>query len=308
MADRVAAPAPAEARLSLHEARGLADALPDLLIDARRVASTILAGWHGRRRAGPGETFWQFRSFVTGEAAGRVDWRRSSRDDHLYVRETEWEAAHTIWLAPDLSPSMAFRSQLARTSKRDRAVLLTLSLAEILARSGERVGLLGETRAYLSRNTAELLAGALKYDDRPALPEVNQLRRHTDVIFIGDFLDPTADIDQRLSAIAATGAGAHLVQVVDPIEETFPYTGRTEFLDPETGRKHMVGRAESYRDDYGRALAALRDHLRETCRRLDWTFIIHRTDRPATEPLLFLHARLSDRGSRYREARMGRAA
>jgi uncharacterized protein (DUF58 family) len=307
MADRVAATPPADTRLSLHEARGLADALPELLIDARRVANTILAGWHGRRRAGPGESFWQFRSFITGEAAASVDWRRSARDDHLYVRETEWEAAHTLWLAPDLSPSMAFQSRLSRTSKRDRAALLTLALAEILSRSGERVGLLGETRAYLSRNAAVTLGEAMR-DGRAAFPEVTQLRRHTDVILIGDFLDPMAEIDQRLAAVAATGAGAHLVQIVDPIEETFPYVGRTEVLDPETGRKHMVGRAESYRADYGKALAALRDHLRDTCRKLDWTFIIHRTDRPATEPLLLLHARLSDRGSRYRSARMGRVA
>ena len=46
----------------------------------------MVGGLHGRRRAGPGESFWQFRPFVTGEAAARIDWRRSARDDRLYVR------------------------------------------------------------------------------------------------------------------------------------------------------------------------------------------------------------------------------
>ena len=85
--------------------------MPRLILEARRVAATVIHGLHGRRRAGPGENFWQFRRFVSGEPAQRVDWRRSARDDHLYVREQEWEAAHTVWIWPDRSPSMAFASR-----------------------------------------------------------------------------------------------------------------------------------------------------------------------------------------------------
>ena len=119
-------------------ARALADALPDLLVEARQVAMTVNAGWHGRRRAGAGENFWQFRPFVAGEPVKRIDWRRSARDDHLYVREREWEAAHTVWLWADLSSSMAFRSHLSQTTKRDRALVLLLALADLLAETGER--------------------------------------------------------------------------------------------------------------------------------------------------------------------------
>src|SRR5262245_61136470 len=88
------------------EGRTLAATIPRLILEARRVAASIIHGLHGRRRAGSGENFWQYRRFVSGEAAARVDWRRSARDDHLYVREHEWEAAHTIWIWPDRSPSM----------------------------------------------------------------------------------------------------------------------------------------------------------------------------------------------------------
>ena len=69
----------------------------------------MIHGLHGRRRSGSGENFWQYRRFVSGEPARRVDWRRSARDDHLYVREQEWEAAHTVWIWPDRSPSMSIR-------------------------------------------------------------------------------------------------------------------------------------------------------------------------------------------------------
>src|SRR6266508_5203240 len=94
------------------EARSLAESMPRLILESRRIAATVIHGLHGRRRAGPGENFWQYRRFLSGEPARRVDWRRSARDEHLSVREREWEAAHTVWIWPDRSPSMVFRSQL----------------------------------------------------------------------------------------------------------------------------------------------------------------------------------------------------
>jgi uncharacterized protein (DUF58 family) len=283
-------------RGSLTEAKGIAEAMPDMLIEARRVANVVLAGWHGRRTSGRGETFWQFRPFVTGEAASSIDWRRSARDEHLFVRQTEWEAAHTLWLWADLSPSMDFRSRLAPTAKRQRATVLTLALAELLAVAGERIGLLGASDPILARNAAERVAAIIPNAAKSlGPPDTRALRRFSDVVLFGDFLDPIEEIDKTLSAILRTGARAHLVQVTDPIEETFPYAGRTEFLDPETGLRHVVSRAEQYREDYTARLAALREHLRTLSRRLDWTFLVHRTDRPATEPLLALHARLADR-------------
>ena len=107
-------------------ARTLADAMPRLILEARRVASTVIHGLHGRRRAGPGENFWQYRRFVSGEPAQNVDWRRSARDDHLYVREREWEASHTVWIWPDRSPSMTFASALTTDSKLERALVVVL--------------------------------------------------------------------------------------------------------------------------------------------------------------------------------------
>jgi len=281
---------------SLAEAKSLADSLPGLLVEARRIATTVLAGWHGRRRAGPGETFWQFRPFVAGEAPGRIDWRRSARDEHLYVREREWEAAHTIWLSADLSQSMDFRSKLATVTKRDRAAVLLLALAELLAGAGERIGLLGIGDPVLARNAAERLAETLALrGGATGLPDTRRLTRFSDLVLIGDMLDPLAEIEAKFAEFSRAGATVHLVEIRDPVEETFPYAGRAEFRDPESGAVYLAGRAEQLAEDYRRHLAARRDHLAATCRRMGWTYLLHRTDRPATEPLLALHARLSDR-------------
>src|SRR6202011_1311584 len=159
------------ARRHQNHALEMAQRLPGLVAAAREVAASVLHGVHGRRRAGEGETFWQFRPFVAGEAAGRIDWRRSAKDDRLYVREREWEAAHTVFLWIDRSPSMWFASSLALQPKIDRALVLGLAAADLLVRGGERVGLLGLTPALAVRNIVERFAdGFLGHEGRGRKP------------------------------------------------------------------------------------------------------------------------------------------
>ena len=156
--------APGERDVGLRHGRDaieLARRLPDICVSAREVAGSVMHGVHGRRRAGIGEAFWQFRPFAPGESASRIDWRRSARDDRTYIREREWEAAQTVWLWIDRSPSMAFVSRLAQQSKLDRALVLGLAAADLLVRGGERVGLLGLTRPIASRTVVDRLAEAL---------------------------------------------------------------------------------------------------------------------------------------------------
>ena len=147
--------------------------MPRLILESRKIAATVIHGLHGRRRAGSGENFWQFRRYVSGEEARRIDWRRSARDDNLYVREREWEAAHTIWIWPDRSPSMAFASKLARESKLDRTLTIAFALAEVLVEAGERVGLPGLMRPTGSRAVIDRMAEAIIHDprERPSLPK-----------------------------------------------------------------------------------------------------------------------------------------
>src|ERR1041384_8500326 len=129
----------------LARARQRAALVPDCMVEAKRIANTVIAGGHGRRKRGIGENFWQFRPYADGESLARIDWRRSARDDHTYVRDREWEAAHTVWLWADPSPSMLYKSAGATVSKESRALVLTLALAELLSRSGERIAWPGLT-------------------------------------------------------------------------------------------------------------------------------------------------------------------
>ena len=276
------------------QSRSLAASMPRLILEARRIAATVIHGLHGRRRAGSGENFWQYRRFVSGESAKRVDWRRSARDDHLYVREQEWEAAHTVWLWPDRSPSMVFASPIVWETKLDRALIVTLALAEILVEGGERVGIPGLMRPTANRNIIEKIAQALIHDagERAGLPPAFSPQPLSEVVVLSDFWTPIADVRSKIAQLSATRARGHLVQVVDPAEETFPYQGRIEFLDPEGAGSVTAGRAETWRDDYAEKLESHRAAIRAETDHLGWSFAINRTDRPASELILALHARM----------------
>ena len=281
----------------LSEATGLTARIPDLLLESRIVANTVAHGLHGRRRAGTGETFWQFRHFQTGEPAKRIDWRRSARDDHLYVREREWEAAHTLWLAIDQSPSMYFSSDMADRAKIDRAVVLSLALSDLAVRGAERVGFTGLFPPTAQRNVAERAAEALTRNgdsrEMASLPKPAGMGRFSDLVVFSDLLDTVVDIEAAAARIAGSGIRGHIVMIVDPVEETFPFDGRIEFSDPETSMKIVLGKSETVRDSYIARMTQRRDRIAKLCSRLDWSFTVHHTDRPAAECLLALHERLT---------------
>src|ERR1700691_4391153 len=284
---------PAVAR-AVGTGRSLAASMPRLILEARRVAATVIHGLHGRRRAGPGENFWQYRRFVSGEPASRVDWRRSARDDHLYVRELEWAAAHTVWIWPDRSPSMVFASPLVRDTKLYRALVIALALAEVLVEGGERVGIPGLLRPTGSRNVIERMAQAIVHDrgERTSLPPNFSPSPLAEIVLLSDFWSDIADVRRTIAQLSSSGARGHVVQIVDPAEETFPYWGRIEFVEPEGGGRITAGRAETWRADYAARVKRHRAEIRAETDRLGWSFNIHRTDRPASELLVALHARI----------------
>ncbi len=294
------------------ESRTLAASLPRLVLEARRIAANVIHGLHGRRRAGSGESFWQYRRFVSGEPSQNVDWRRSARDDHLYVREQEWEAAHTVWIWPDRSPSMAFASKQARESKLERSLIVAFALAELLVAGGERVGIPGLMSPTASRSVIDKMAQAMLHDEaqRMSLPPSFVPSALAEIVVLGDFWSPISEIRTMLTGLSGSGAHGTLVHIVDPAEETFPYSGRVEFVEPEGFGVITAGRAESWAQDYTVRLALHRDQIRNETDKLDWLFTTHSTDRSAAELLLFLHAGMmvSKSGVRTTTIKAGPAA
>ncbi|MEI8393656.1 MAG: DUF58 domain-containing protein [Rhodospirillaceae bacterium] len=277
-----------------HRAEGLAVTLPPLLVAAERVAATVARGGHGRRRVGSGETFWQFRRYQSGDSAAQIDWRQSGKSDPLFVRETEWEAAQTVWLWADRSASMAYPTDGSRPTKRDQAEILLLALAVLLIRGGERVALLHpgsrpESGKLMLNRLAEALTAPVPIEDRTrGLPEPMPLPRYGRVVLIGDLLSPLDEIQATVARFSGQGVRGHLLQVLDPAEETLPFSGRVAFTGPEGEAPLLVPRVEAIRAGYLERLARQRAGLAAIARAAGWSFAGHRTDRPPQTALLAL--------------------
>lgn len=281
-----------------HQAEQSAGKLPPLMVAAERVASTVAQGVHGRRRVGQGDSFWQFRRFGNSDAAPQIDWRQSAKGDHLYVRETEWEAAQSVWLWRDGSGSMDYRSARGLPTKAERAELLLLAMAALLVRGGERVTLLGmgtrpaSGRAALERLTLSL-AGSEGGLGNASLPPFVPLPRYGQLFLIGDFLSPLDEVDAILRRYAAKGLKGYVLQILDPAEESLPFVGRTRFEGLEGEGNLLVRRVETARGIYRDRITAQIDGLKASCRRAGWSFGSHRTDRPPESALLGAYMALS---------------
>jgi uncharacterized protein (DUF58 family) len=288
-----------------HRAEAAAATLPPLLVAAERIAATVAQGVHGRRRVGQGETFWQFRPYESGDAAGRIDWRESAKSQRLYVRETEWEAAQSVWLWRDASASMdyssaAFVSGGDWPSKRERAELILVALASLLVRGGERLALLGSGMAPMSGRVAlSRLVDLIEHDGLQnvsadtGLPAIEPLPRAGQLVLIGDFLGPLDATNKMVAGFAAAGVAGHILQIVDPAEEDLPFDGRVRFEGVEERGELLVSRVETIREAYAGRFHEHRAGLQTIAQAVGWSFGTHRTDRPPSLALLALHAALA---------------
>ena len=286
---------------TLHRSLELAGALPALMVAADRVAATVIQGVHGRRRVGQGDAFWQYRPYRDGDSASQIDWRQSARSRHLFVRETEWEAAASVWLWRDASPSMQYASLKDIDTKVVRAELIMLALASLLTDASERVTVLGSGMRPISgrvavRRVAETLLEEARDATRtpPSLPPLIPLPAHGTVVLVSDWLDPLDKIEAMIRHYASTGVRGHLVQVLDPAEEDLPFDGHVKFEGLEAEGQHTIRRVESVRAAYGARLAAQKEGLQRLTRATDWTVHLHRTDRSPQTVLLSLYLAMAD--------------
>jgi len=293
-------------RNPIHEqAEALGAALPPLLVAAERLASSVSLGVHGRRKAGMGETFWQFRRYAPEDPRAAIDWRQSAKSQHLFVREREWEAAEAVWLWRDGSPGMRFKSNSAKTTKIERATVLALALGALLVRGGERIALLGDGhgpatgRSPLRRIAHEL---ADMEPDDAALPPDAPVTKNSQFVWFSDFLSPLGEIEAALRRLAHAGLSGHLVQIVDPAEEDFPFAGRTRFETATGIVSEIFGRAETVQGAYRARFRAHGETLTALARRLGWSILVHRTDKRPETALVALYSDLGGAQARMRSA------
>src|SRR6202023_4304979 len=139
------------------------------------------------------------------------------------------------------------------------------------------------------------------------LPVAVNLSRGAQAILFGDFLADPALISATVESVSARGARGPLMMIADPVEETFPFSGNTEFADVDSPARLRAGQAEAFREEYIRRLGLHAEAIGASTRSRGWTLTVHRTDRPATGALLALRVQLDDNAGLTPHATRGAA-
>lgn len=284
------------ARKIRHGADHLAHGFAALLADAHQLAASVSHGAHGRRRSGAGDEFWQFRAAVETDAMRDIDWRRSARSDDHFVRQHEWQNTQSVHLWVDRGASMLFSSQDNLPIKAQRAAVLGLSVAILLAKAGEKVGLTDLSdlpRQGLAQidMMAASLADAFP-DQEFCAPARKEMKQGQKAVFISDFLGDWDQIFESLSYAADQNVDGYLVQVLDPVEQDFPFKGRTVLFSMNGAHKFETLRAQSLRDEYRAKLAERKAALQQLAQKTGWRYCCHQTSAPATVPVMWLYQAL----------------
>ena len=282
-------------------AQTLGRSLPPLLAQAELLAANVMLGEHGRRRAGMGDEFWQYRPSHAGDPARTIDGRRSARSDATYVREREWQSAQSVSLWVDPSKSMDFTGARDRATKADRARLLALAITVLLLRGGERVGLTGGRvppragQSQLLRMADALIPDPARdpeQDPDYGTADVSGLVGHGRAVLLSDFMGNPTDVETALAFAADRGVRGVLIQILDPVEEEFPFDGRTIFESMGGALRHETLRAGELRTRYLARLAERKDRLETLARAMGWHYHCHHTGQPAQSALLWAWAAL----------------
>ena len=280
------------------QAQATADTLPALMAQATHLASTVLLGDHGRRRAGTGDSFWQYRPAHPSDGVRAIDWRRSARGDDTFVQDKEWQTAQSAQMWVDTSASMSYRSSPDLPSKVERARLLALATAIALNKGGERVGLFGgHLPPQRGSQQIEKLAAAfcMPSDADTGRPETTGHLPNAKGLLISDFFGDLSILTETLGKAADCGLQGAMIQILDPQEEHFPFKGRTIFQSMKGRTQHETLKADGLRDRYLDRLAARKDALASLAKTTGWHLYVHHTDHSALPALLWVHQTLSGR-------------
>ena len=294
--------------IALEEAaQDLAAKLPALLVEARRVASTVAQGTHGRRRPGPGETFWQYRSFEQGDSATLIDWRRSAGCRAIFSCASANGRPRTRSGFGSICRHRCISARISSAaSKAERAIVLALALASLLSDAGERVGIPGLMQAKAGHNTASLmvetLARSLAGPVPKSLPDAkNRLGRHSELAIFGDFLETPEQACRRLSApLPAKACAATSFKFSTPPRKACLTRGGSSSSTRRRMRASWPSGPNPCAKATRRSSPRIRRPLPSTPAGLGWTPFLHHTNRPAVEALLPLHMHLSGLEKAYR--------
>lgn len=249
---------------------------------ARQLVEGLSSGLHRSPHKGASVTFKQHRAYVPGDELRHLDWRAFARSDRYYIKEYEQETNLQATLLLDLSGSMAYAGKAATRSKADYAREMARSLASLLIRQQDAVGVVtfdSKIRGHVPPRSrpghlrvldAALEAGAVWGETSLSgvLRELGpRLGRRSLVLLLSDCLDEPSLLVRALAQLRQQHHEVLVFQILDRDEVDFPFEGWTRFEALETEGEHVLVDPATLRRTYIENLERHRCVLREGCRR-----------------------------------------
>ena len=264
------------------KAEELSNKIPSLYIKAERIANTIWEGMHNRNKDGLGDNFWQFRKYEYGDPAHLIDWKKTAKSNETFIQEKELQTLQNFVIWRDTSRSMDFRSSESIDTKLYRANLFTLTLTIILSKSGENIVLNGlKSKLLKGGNAVNFVSNQIDEkvtDSYKSSPNVNEIKNNSDVILIGDFLNNIIETEKTIKELSNRGINGIIIQILDPAERFFPYKGRINFNGLEGEQNILIGKAESVRNDYKKAIKIHIEKLEKLITSYSLKYILYNSD------------------------------
>lgn len=273
--------------ISIAKAQDLSEKLERLLARHQTVSSLSTYGLHNRKRSGLGERFWQYRAYETGEDASKIDWRRSARGDQLYVKEKELESSrdYNIWI--DCASSMKFASTLGQEDKLTHAINIGLAIADLILRSGDRVGLLGASLPSSSHSALKQIANQLEENIlsnfTSVIPLLTKPSRRSKIIIISDFLNNSTKLKNTLKYYADFEISGLIFMINDPCEVEFPFSGETQFFDTKSNQEYYAGEAQHLSEKYQKVFEKHKLQIQESAIENRFQYYHHVTNQSVGE-------------------------
>lgn len=268
------------------KAEELSNKIPSLYVKADRIANTIWEGIHNRNKDGLGDNFWQFRKYEYGDPAHLIDWKKTAKSNETFIQEKELQTLQNFVIWRDTSKSMNFRSSESIDTKLYRANLFTLALTIILSKSGENIVLNGlKSKLLKGGNAVNFVSNQINEkvtDSYKSSPNVNEIKNNSDVILIGDFLNNIIETEKTIKELSNRGINGIIIQILDPAERFFPYKGRINFNGLEGEQNILIGKAESVRNDYKKAIKIHIEKLEKLITSYSWKYILDNSEQDAS--------------------------
>jgi uncharacterized protein (DUF58 family) len=280
--------------------------ISDLTLRSRRLVEGAISGQHRSPFHGFNIEFAEYREYTPGDDLRRLDWRVFARSDRHYIKQYEEESNVRVTFLVDASASMNYHGAGAALTKFDYAATLVVSLAMLLTRQQDPVGLVLFDEAattVLPPSTTQaqiqVMSGLLERC-RPArktelgnllLSLADQFRRRNMLVIVSDLFTDLDALYDGLNRLRFSGHEVLLMQVLDRDEMELPFDGPTIFHDIE-GEEELFAEPWAFRRSYQNAMKDFLDCVRRECGTRGYDHVRFLSDESLGASLsFFLHAR-----------------